>query len=132
VARTTSAKVQKILRNDYETGADLEPYVRAAGLITDRVATCATDKGEPLTAAELAEVEGWVAAMLYTKSDRVYTSRSTSGVSGSFQVEGNPYYEGALTLDPSGCLKSILSGQRAGGDWLGKAVPDQLDYDTRN
>jgi len=132
VPRTTVSKVQDVLGADYEQGRQLTGFIRAAGLIVNRVATCATEKGFDLSSDELAEIETWTAAYMYTKSDRVYTSRSTSGASGSFKIDGNPYLEGAKALDPSGCLNAVLNAQRAGGFWLGKPVSDQLSYDERN
>lgn len=134
MARTSEGKVKEILGDDYDslTPRSLRPFVTGAGLITDRLSVAATAADEAITAAELTEVEGWVAAYLYTKSDRLYTSRSTLGASGSWLLKENPYLEGAKALDPTGLLASVLSTQRADGFWIGKDLPERLSYDDRN
>ena len=138
--RTTPEYVRKVLGSDIGVDADgnwpdLEPRIRAANVIVDRVATCASDKGIPLSTAELTEIEAWLAAWYYTKTDPVYLSRSTAGRSGTFvrgKEEPEPYKDGALSLDTSGCLNAILNRRRAFVGWGGKVEADQIDYDQRS
>src|SRR5207249_294049 len=99
------------------------------------VSSCAAGKGLNLTTEELREVETWIAAHLYTKSDPVYTSRTTSAASGVFVRAPNnpePYKDGAIAIDPSGCVNAALNQLRAGGFWLGKAPSEQTDYKDRD
>lgn len=140
--RTTEALVKAVLRlgsqgGDYDdaNNPSLTRYIAAANLIVDRVATCATDRDLDLTTAELTEIETWLAAHYYTKSDRVYSSRSTKSKSGQFVLDPKvpePYKAAAIEMDASGCLAAILSRQRAGGFWLGKAPSEQTDYVDRD
>lgn len=135
--RTTPEVVQSILGSDYDTAnmPDLTPRIRAANLLVSRVATCASDKGVPLTTGELTEIEAWLAAWYYTKTDPVYLSRSTAGRSGAFvrgKEEPEPYKDGALALDPSGCLNALLNRRRAMVAWGGKVEADQIDVDQRS
>ena len=137
--RTTATAVKDILApgKDYDSIDEpkLTPFIRAANLTTNRVATCATAKGIPLSSDELLEIETWMACYYYTRSDPIYQSRSTKGKSGQFVADPNDperYRAGAIALDPSGCLKSILMGNRAGASWLGKAPSEQIDYVDRD
>lgn len=143
MARTTDALVQAVLQDDFGTRLDgstpsLTRYVQAATLIVDRVDTCATNRGYTLTSDELAEIETWLAAHYYTRSDKTYASRSTGRASGAFHgqtgmhLEASFYGQTAMELDPSGCLKAITMGQRAGASWLGRAPSAQTDYADRN
>ena len=104
-------------------------------LIVDRVVTCATARGFTHTIAELELIERWLAAHLYTKNDPILQSKSTQGASGQFvQGEDPPerYKAGALMVDSSGCLKTILAGNRAKAVWLGKKKSAQIDYVDRD
>lgn len=135
--RTTAGRVQEVLGDDYGPLADgsqrqVEPYLRGANLITTRVNECAAARGITLGSSELVEIETWVAAYLYTRSDGLYTSRSTTDASGSMARDTNAYLQGAYGLDFSGCLLSIMSGQRAGASWNGKRKSAQTDYVDRS
>ncbi len=142
MARTTSAEVVLVLRNgslggDYDdtNSPDLTPFITAANLFTTRVAECATRKGITLSTAELLAIETWMAAHFYTKSDRVYQSKSTAGASGAFVLDPvvpEPYKSAAMEMDPSGCVAALLSRQRAGGYWLGRPPSEQTDYVDRD
>jgi hypothetical protein len=122
---------------DYDETAipKLTPYIRAANVVVNRMVQCAQRRGFIHTAEELVEIETWLAAYYYTKSDRIYTSKSTKGASGSFQmnpIEPEPYRDAAFGLDFSGCLKTILNSKRARFMWGGKPYSDQIGWRDRN
>jgi hypothetical protein len=127
--------VEDVLQECYIAGAKLDRYIKAASLIVDRVDTCADARDRSLTAAELKEIETWLAAHFYTKMDPVYASRSTNGASGSFVRDPKtpePFKDGAMMLDYSGCLGAILEKRIASATWLGKPKSEQTDYEDRD
>lgn len=137
--RTTTTLVKELLSTggDYDTANNpsLQPFIDKATAMVDRVATCATNKGTTLTTAELELVERWLSAHYYTKADPTYTSRSTAGASGQFARNPEcpePYKDGAIDSDVSGCLNALLSRQRAGLAWLGLPPSGQTPYDQRD
>jgi hypothetical protein len=135
--RTTADKVVSVLGRDYdgESAPDLTRYVTAANLVTTRLAAKAVAGGYTHTSAELVEIESWLAAHFYTKSDPVYSQRSTNRASGSFvrnPKRPEPYLDGAVMLDGSGMLSGMLAGKRVGIDWLGKTDTERLTYEERN
>lgn len=133
--RTTSGSVQSILLSDYDGTSSLTTFIQGASFIVDRLVTCAAEDGTTFSSDELELIEAYLAAYRYTLSDRVYTSKSTSKASGSFlhDKEHNPYLKGAMDLDPTGCLRQLLSNKyRAGAEWLGKAPSEQVDYEDRD
>lgn len=133
MSRTTVVNVQDILGGNYDTinCPSLKPYIISAGLIIDRVVECATSKGFILLTGELAAMEMWVAAYLYTIGDPIYKSKTTANSSASYFDRS--YLEPAYMLDPSGCLKAIISGKSVASlEWLGKVPSEQLDYDQRD
>lgn len=141
MARTNSAAVQLLMApgQDYDTDAapSLTPFIDSATVIVTRVAACAIQKEMALTTEELELIERWLAAYLYTRSDPIYQSKSTGGQSASFVADSKAtterYKAGALMVDPSGCLQSIMNSvPKAGAYWLGKTETEQLTYDERN
>jgi hypothetical protein len=141
--RTSKSKVQGVLLSDYgpdEQGREpsLEPFIKSANVIVNRVATCATARSLTLTSDELELIETWLAAHLYVMADQNFSSKSTSGASASFQgqtgmyLEASKYGQMAMTIDYSGCLRAISAGKRASAAWIGKTKTQQLDYDERN
>lgn len=132
MARTTLEKVRAILGPDYDGRRDLTTFIRPANIIVTKAATLATNNGESIPAATLTEAEGWVAAGLYIRSDRILTSKNTLSASGSFFIEGqeNPYLKSAGELDDN--LLAVLSGAVVGGWWLGKLESEQSTYVERN
>jgi hypothetical protein len=142
MARTDAATVKALLRNgsvggDYDdtNNPDLTYHIRAANSFVNRVNTCATAKGYTLTSDELTDIETAVAAHFYTKSDRVYQSKSTMGASGAFVLDPQvpePYKSLAMEMDPSGCVNALLNRQRVGGYWLGRPPSEQTDYVDRD
>jgi hypothetical protein len=134
--RTTPGSVQAILLSDYDGESALDIFIRGANSIVDRLVTCAADEGYTFTTAEKELLEAYVAAYRYSLSDRLYSSRNTSKAGGSFLMpEGNqnPYFRAAIELDPSGCLRELLTpAPKAEGFWLGKAPSEQTDYTDRD
>jgi hypothetical protein len=120
--RTTAAAVQGILVNDWDGITDVTPYIQTASSIVDKVVQCATWKNVTLNSVDQELIERWLSAHYYTKMDPVYTSKSTSGASGSFvrgKEEPEPYKAAAQNVDISGCLKAILGRQVARGYHVG-------------
>ncbi len=141
MARTTAPDVTAALGGNYDGTTTLTGFITRASLLVDRVAACATAKGEAMTAAELTEMETLLAAHYYQAADEGYTSRSTADASGSFKgqfgkgLEATRYGQDALSLDFAGCLRAIAGpdGRKsAGGFWLGKPPSEQTPYTQRN
>jgi hypothetical protein len=130
--RTTPGAVQEILGSNYDSinCPSLKPYIDSASVVMDRVVVCATAKGITHTVSELRLMEMWVAAYLYTISDPIYKSKATADASATFMDRS--YLDAAKMIDTSGCLNSIMSGNRASLDWLGKPISEQIDYFDRN
>jgi hypothetical protein len=146
--RTTSLLVKKKLDagNDYRISKDLQPYIDAAVVLTDAVASCAADKGYTWPSGEgftLELIERALACWSYKNSDQQYASKSTGGASGSFKgqagmyLTSNHYGQEALTLDTSGCLITLVPGPdgkrpRASARWLGRRPSEQTAYRDRD
>jgi hypothetical protein len=133
--RTNHKMVEDVLQQCWDDTTKLDRYIKAASLIVDRVETCAISRDKALTASELKEIETWLAAHFYTKMDPTYTSRSTDGASGSFVRDPKvpePFKDGALMLDYSGCLVAILEKRRVSVGWMGRPPSEQTDYIDRD
>ncbi len=141
--RTTEDKVKDVLADDYGPKMDgtfpnLIRYISIAHNLTNRVATCATAKDRALSDDELTELETWLAAHYYTRSDKTLASTSTMGASGSYQgqtgmgLQASFYGQSALDMDISGCLKSLTSQSRVSASWTGKPPSEQIDYVDRD
>ncbi len=141
--RTTSIKVKGILGGDYDcsNNPSLIPFIESASVITDRVVTCAADKGHSLTTVEAELIERWLAAHAYAMSDQVYkelrTGNSRAVYSGmtKMYLEATKYGQMASSIDTSGCLTAIAQGggrKVASLTWLGKAQRDKITYEDRN
>jgi hypothetical protein len=132
--RTTASKVEAILGRNYIPNVDLSPYIDVANAVISRMNTCAVSKGYTLTTSELALIETWYAAWVYTDMDPLYRSKSTGGASGSFESDpkSKRYLRQAIALDPSGCLAGIVSGHTAGAVWLGKVPSERIPYNQRD
>jgi hypothetical protein len=140
LARTTSGAVQAILLQDYDSldNPDLTPFIETASSVVDDVSLCASQKGTPLATAKLELLERWLSAHCYCLVDRLYYSRKTGKAEGIFQgrtgmnLDYTPYGQMAKSLDPTGCLVAVTSSMKAGMMWLGKTLPEQINYDQRN
>ncbi len=128
--RTTSDLVIKALDADYNGTTDVNQHIAEASLLINRVVTCASRKGSPLSSDEAEMLERLVAAHNYACVDQPYSSRSTSSASGQFQGQtnaqnlgGTKYGQRALLLDYSGCLQVLSKRQVASAAWLGTCPP---------
>lgn len=138
--RTTAVAVKELLGRNYDSSYNppLTRHIKWANKVVDRVVTCATQKGETLDTAELEMLECLLAAHHYQASDEGYTSRSTSGASGSFKgqfgkgLERTTYGQDAMLMDATGCLTAFDKGNKATFLWGGKPEPEQLSYRERN
>lgn len=130
--RTTAEAVAAIIEVDSDIS--LTPFIETASNLTDRVA--AGDFAVTLTTLEL--IERWLSAHFYAQRDPRVTSERAGSVGASYQsavatgLKNTHYGQMALSLDPTGILKSLSDGtRRASVTWLGKedqrgAVGDNL------
>jgi hypothetical protein len=131
MARTTAAAVKELLDRNYDTRnvPSLEGFIATANLIVTKVAECAARRSVTLADDHLELMERWLAAHYYTKANPVYQSKTTDGRSASFvrnRESPEPYLNGAMDLDTTGCLGALLSARkRAGFSWLGKRPSQQ-------
>ncbi len=104
----SDSDVRAIL-DDQDSSISTTVPIRAAATLTAWIEnTC--DANNVLTSAQLTEIETWLAAHFYAHADLQYSSKSTEGASGSFQVGGGGsgnldttmWGKTAMTLDPSG------------------------------
>lgn len=134
--RTNHKMVEDVLQDCWDPSTKLDRYIKGASLIVDRVVTCSANTDYELTDAEAKEIETWLAAHLYTKMDPTYSSRSTNGASGSFVRDPKipePFKDGALMLDPSGCLAIALKTvPKVSAGWMGRPPSEQTDYVDRD
>ena len=128
MSRCGEEDVRGIVETD--RSISLEPFIRAASNLVDRVEACASRRGVSLTTGQLRDIAAWLAAHFYVHRDPQYTSKSTGSASGSFKTLD--YLETAQALDTSGCLRSVMKGNRAGVVWLGKPPSTQVDYRDRD
>ena len=139
MARTNPGAVQKLLGADYDTVTEpsLEPYVDTAYSVVTRLAAkaAAAVPAVAFSDSDKELVERWLAAHYYTKSDRVYSSKSTLGRSASFVLDPKvpePYKAGALDADPTGLLAGLLDpSKRATAWWGGRRPSAQTPYRDR-
>lgn len=140
MARTTSAAVQAILLQDYDSvdAPSLKGFIDTAAALVGRVVECAARKGVTYSPLELELLERWVAAHLYGMSDQPYSARSTLRASGKFQGETGKYFEAtkygqvATTLDTAGCLDVLGRTRFVSATWLGKRPSEQINVADRS
>lgn len=119
---------------DFVNAPSLTPYIAIANMIVNQLAACALRRGITYSDADLTTFESWLSAHAYKMSDQVYASKSTGGQSASFQsmigkgLEGTKYGQMALAADTTGCLARVS----VGASWLGKTVPERIDWEDRN
>jgi hypothetical protein len=125
---------------DYTHGDALDPFIEVAGMLVDDVVACAAEDEITLSDAKLELLERWLAAHAYKQSDRGYSEKQTGRARAKYEgktgmyLTSTRYGQIAISLDTSGCLAAIAEGggTSAGGFWLGKSEPDQLNYRERN
>lgn len=138
MAYTTVAAVKLLLMRDYTDPLGVDKFIDSAHAMMLRVEACAARKDITLTDEEKELIEAWLAAHLYTMSDKALTSKSTLSSSGSFhgqtamRMEASLYGQQAMMIDPSGCLEALNSRKKGRGFWLGKRTQEQIPYDERN
>lgn len=138
--RTNEDEVRSIIETDITIS--LYPFIRAASALVDRVETMDTD--DLLTAAQLQDVETWLAAHFYAHRDQLYQSKNTERAGATFQgqtgmgLNSTQYGRTAMTLDVSRGLAKLdaevgTGGKRkAGMMWLGKPPSTQIAYEDRD
>ena len=141
MAVTTTAEAVKAIMapgKDYDGVSNLAPFIRAAGLLVNRLILKAGLVGKAAPADESAEIMAWLAAHAYKQSDQALASKSTDGASGSYQgqtgdmgLKSTKYGQMALMLDSTGLLNGISNNARAGGFWLGTEYRDQRTFEDR-
>ena len=133
--RASDADVRAIIDTDPAIATTIP--IRAANTLVDWI-NDKCDQDNVLTAAQLGEIETWLAAHFYAHRDPQYSSKATEKASATFQgatgmgLESTVWGQTAMTLDPTGCLASRNKGGKAGVLWLGKAPSDQTDYEDRD
>lgn len=143
VAVTTATPTrasQDDIRNIMETdlSVSLTPFITVANTLVTKVASCATDRNDPLTANQLRDIEIYLSAHLYTFRDQQYASKKTGDAAATFQgktdmgLDSSFYGQMAKILDTSGCLDMLEKGTVAQIGWLGKPPSDQIDYVDRD
>lgn len=138
--RTNSAAVVDILGEDYDSvnSPSLAGRIETAASMVDDVVACAIEKEQPISSTKAELIERWLAAHFYAVSDKPYTSRSTSGASGSFAgqtamaLDFTSYGQTAQQIDTSGCLAAFGKRQTASAFWMGRPPSAQTDYDQRD
>lgn len=143
--RTTDTLVKAVLLADYDTrrSPNLAPFIAAASAIVNDIANYAANLIPvfDIDSDRLTQIETWLAAHAYQQSDKGYSSRSTSGGSGSFHgqwvkgLENTNYGQMALMLDSTGYLAKLTTNSQtsqASGMWLGKPESRQIPHNQRN
>ena len=124
--RTTSSLVEAIIEVD--SNITLTPFIAAANTL---VTKCCTDLDEDYTAAELVQIETWLAAHFYTVRDGRAEYEKAGSVAQKLQskvdlgLSTSHYGQTAMTLDYFGGLAKLNEEIKNGksniliADWLG-------------
>lgn len=142
--RTTPTNVKAILLTQYDStnAPDLNAFIEAASLTTDKVDAC--DADGDLSTNELEMIERFLAAHNYLLADQAIASEKDLDASATYQGQTGMFFEStffgqqAMLLDTTGCLSQINQKAKKGGkrtlefSWLGKAPSDQIDYSDRD
>ena len=136
VYRSSTEEIKAIIR-DYDPDIDMNPFIRMANVLTDRVS--AKDTGSLLNSAELAEIERWLAAHFYETRDHELATEKTENGSGEYTGEFGKGLErtragqNAMLFDETGYLRKISNGTViARAAWLGKPPSTQVNYADRD
>lgn len=138
--RTDAAAVQESLGSNYDSRRKppLNAALRFGNVLTTRLVTLAAQDDMTLTTDELREIETNLAAHYYCLNDKLLTSKSTKGASGSFQgqygmqLESSDYGQAALTLDWTGILREMGKTATVQAFWGGLPESEQQTYEERN
>lgn len=119
--RTTSELVAGII--EVQASISLTPFIATASELVDDVA--ASSSAPDATRLEL--IERWLSAHFYAQRDPRAASEKAGSVAASYQskvdlgLNNTHYGQMAITLDPTGMLKSASKGKRvARMSWVGK------------
>ena len=123
--RTTPDAVKGII--NVEEGVDLTPFIQTASNLVDRV----QEADSTISESTLEIIERWLSAHFYAlyKPRPLKESVGSANVTlqpfpGGKGLESTPYGQTALSLDPTGVLKSLSKGKtRVFVQWVGK-FPD--------
>lgn len=138
--RTDADLVKSVLMSDYGPASDgfnpsLTMFIRIANRITDKVAECATAKGDTQDDDTLLDMETWLAAHYYAMSDQTVANRQGESYHGQtgMGLEATKYGQSALNLDFTKCLYKVTTkGNSASIAWLGKSDTDISNWEDRN
>lgn len=137
MARVTEDEVREIIDNS--AGIGMSPFIAAAYTLVNKVSL--KDTASELSAADLKEIERWLAAHFYAHRDQLLQNRSTGGASGTFQgqtgmhFESTQYGQTALLLDTTGYLAGLQNQAKEGRKmktmiWLGSTESEQDSYSS--
>lgn len=137
--RALAEDVKAILIKDYDSNRNpnLNPFIKIANLIVNRLVIKVAANGDAILQEELTEIEKWVAAHVYVMSDQNYSSNSTEGASASYQgqtgkyLEASKYGQMAILLDPTGLLIGSGKQARASAEWIGNTYSETLNAEDR-
>lgn len=139
MSRATEADIRTVIETDADIS--LVPFISAAGSLVDYVS--AQDTGSVLSAAQLRDVETWLAAHFYAIRDQQYQAKSTDGASATFQgttgraLDSTFWGQQAMLLDVTGCLSGLNQDAQRGkikatATWLGLPPSSQTSYEDRD
>lgn len=142
MARTTAAAVRAALLDNYDAENNLDSFILTANAMTDYVAS--RDTAGIMSAALLERIECYLACHFYCVADPMYSSKSTSGASGSFHgqtregLASTTYGLQAVDLDLTKTLAKLRKESEEGGRripsirWLGKPPSEQIPVTERS
>jgi hypothetical protein len=129
--RVIEKEVREILPEDFPSTIKLRAFIDGANALTDKVS--ANDTNSLLNAADLKEIERYLAAHLATRSkdERLPTEEEQLDAKAKFPE--HDYFEDAKMFDATGYLAGIKKGRiLPQAFWGGKPVSDQTLYRDRD
>ena len=134
--RVLESDVTDLIEN-LSCDVNIQSFIELANILTDKVSSCATTRGEPLDATCLEAIERLLAAHMYSLRIAQLTAKKTGDASASFMrrggigLDGSQYGQMAKLFDTSGCLED-LDKPKARLTWLGKPESEQIPYEQRD
>ena len=111
---------------EVETGVSLDPFIKAAAILVDKVAA-----KNILSKETLKVIETWLAAHFYCMRDPRTVSEKAGQVQATYQskvdlfLSTSHYGQQAIVLDTTGTLRAINAGVRpARLLWLGTPIEE--------